>query len=539
MKKLKPKNHRKGGTCKTSIFGFPVAELLVIRWLEYFLSAGGRSARGGNIALPYQLTTINQQLSRKTDRFCKRLKGLFLLFLWSAAPFLAPAGIPEPHCILYGVVSNVTDQTRVTSGTLTWSIRSPQGSPIVLQTALTNLNDQYSYRLEIPCESALGTLQVSSNALPLSAEATPFDRSDVQEGQTDAGIVVPSLPEMVLAQRDRGRMERVDLEVIRWPTLHEIVQGELEGPKLILERDQGSYHYRIRFSNGQSFDVTHMSDWEVLEVLPLGSDLTDSTLQVGPLSNNVAVTLQSSYEYEGTMQSNHLALVLMSSDILPVLDILTASADVPYTTLAMDLFGTNNALVVGTLVWSNSLTGAGSLPASEEWSISSLPLEVGHNQIRVQASNDLGYVVHDQLTLYRAVRIEDEPPWWYQWGVMDSSLLSPQDTDYSLANQGQLKWMISRAYAHLDDILEEGAGSELSALLATLSTEQSYLAFNQGQLKRMTKPFYDRLWELGKTNGAPEGVTTRYPWESGTNAPSDYAAVNVGQLKYIFSFEVK
>jgi len=467
------------------------------------------------------------------------LKELFLIVLLSGAPWLAQAGIPEPGFIMYGVVSNVTDQTRLTSGTLTWTIRPPAGDPLTIQTPLTNINDQFSYVLEVPLESSLVGLSASSNTLQLSAEAVSFDRSDVQEGQTDAGILQPSLPGMVLAQSDRGRVERVDLEVIRWSAQNDLLQGEVSGPDLILEGDQGHYRYTAVFNDGESYDVTRMSDWQVLEVLPVGTELDHSTLQAGALSSNVAVILQSTYQYQGMASSNVAYIVLMSSNFLPVVDILAASGNVPYPSLAMDLLGTNNALVVGVMAWSNTLTGAGNLSAVEEWTLADLPLEVGANVITVQGSNDLGYVVSDSLTIHRASRWPEEPAWWYQYGILDSSQLDGAEDDYSLANLGQLKSISTKTYAYLNANLSGQVGSNLTALVEGFSNTDNYLAANLGQAKAVSQPFYDQLWSLGLTNRYPVGVTTRYPWDPSTNAANDYAALNLGQLKYLFSFEVE
>lgn len=41
----------------------------------------------------------------------------------------------------------------------------------------------------------------------------------------------------------------------------------------------------------------------------------------------------------------------------------------------------------------------------------------------------------------------------------------------------------------------------------------------------MAQPFYDRL-------------NQPYPWLGGINRPADFSVVNIGQIKYVFSFEM-
>jgi len=62
---------------------------------------------------------------------------------------------------------------------------------------------------------------------------------------------------------------------------------------------------------------------------------------------------------------------------------------------------------------------------------------------------------------------------------------------------------------------------------------------NLGQLKAVSQPFYDLLWANGYTNAWPENMTTGpYPWSGVTNSPNDYALAKIGQLKYLFSFNL-
>ena len=74
----------------------------------------------------------------------------------------ATAGIPEPGLTLYGIVKNDLGGAtiRVTEGTIVWTIAPapPASGPTVhLTTVLTNINNQFSYVLDVPFESAYKT----------------------------------------------------------------------------------------------------------------------------------------------------------------------------------------------------------------------------------------------------------------------------------------------------------------------------------------------------------------------------------------------
>ena len=73
----------------------------------------------------------------------------------------------------------------------------------------------------------------------------------------------------------------------------------------------------------------------------------------------------------------------------PVVDITTPDQSVPYGTVSMYIYGTNNAAVTGTLTWSNRLTGAsGTFAAAAAWS-NSVTLATGVNTVLVSGVNYL------------------------------------------------------------------------------------------------------------------------------------------------------
>jgi hypothetical protein len=122
------------------------------------------------------------------------------------------------------------------------------------------------------------------------------------------------------------------------------------------------------------------------------------------------------------------------------------------------------------------------------------------------------------------------PAWWAARGVVNSGV----DDDYAAINQGQLKNLAQQAYAELRADLPasawtNAAATNLATLVASFSlTNNNYDAVNGGQLKGVAKPFYAFL--------IANGYATNYPWAANTNAPDDYAMANIGQAKYLFSF---
>lgn len=131
---------------------------------------------------------------------------------------LRAQGLPEPSITYYGVVKNVSGGSpkRLTYGTLKWTIQETAGAvPIVLTVNLTNINDQFSYALRIPCESQVGVTAVSSGRLRLTASpGVNYTRSQiVLNGSIPATLIAPAGPTVTYSSKDRGRFERLDLQV--------------------------------------------------------------------------------------------------------------------------------------------------------------------------------------------------------------------------------------------------------------------------------------------------------------------------------------
>ncbi len=98
-----------------------------------------------------------------------------LLIVMLAALSTFAAGISEPGLVMYGAVRNTAaSNTRLITGTLTWTITPASGSPVTVTTPLTDISGQYSYALRVPFESVVGSSTLSPNTLPLNSATTSY-----------------------------------------------------------------------------------------------------------------------------------------------------------------------------------------------------------------------------------------------------------------------------------------------------------------------------------------------------------------------------
>jgi|SRR6266480_4595385 len=147
---------------------------------------------------------------------CAVTKRLVLAVLLLAfANLLKADGIPEPSLVIYGVVSNLSaGGSRASFGALTWIFQPTGGGPAITLTAtLTNINDQFSYVLRVPCETEIPGAPVSAGTLKLAASSTAYNRAQVTIEGAAATFSQPAQTNLVLAGTDRGRVERIDLLV--------------------------------------------------------------------------------------------------------------------------------------------------------------------------------------------------------------------------------------------------------------------------------------------------------------------------------------
>jgi hypothetical protein len=153
------------------------------------------------------------------------------------------------------------------------------------------------------------------------------------------------------------------------------------------------------------------------------------------------------------------------------------------------------------------------------------------------------------------------PAWWFEWNVIvptnptNTSPTWPGDyptsDDYSGINQGTLKNLALGAITELQAqlpsaVLSNSNAVALQNLIAGWTTNpatnaDNYAAVNQGQLKYIAKQFYDLLGSGSYTAGLglqPTNWTGTYPWPASATNADPYSLANIGQAKYVFSFDL-
>jgi len=149
-------------------------------------------------------------------RHCLLLTLMVLCAAWW--PVLAE-GIPEPSLIQYGIIQNTAENnSRLTFGILEWQFYDAARSrAVTVTTSVTNVLDQFSFVLRVPCETYYAGAEISPTALFLTPARTAFDRSRVTLIVGDKSYPVtfatPSQVSTTLGSMDRGRIERLDLTV--------------------------------------------------------------------------------------------------------------------------------------------------------------------------------------------------------------------------------------------------------------------------------------------------------------------------------------
>jgi large repetitive protein len=144
------------------------------------------------------------------------------------------------------------------------------------------------------------------------------------------------------------------------------------------------------------------------------------------------------------------------------------------------------------------------------------------------------------------------PAWWSERGIIarDASGNPLPSDNYAVANIGQAKNLAKQAYEEMKalgfiDVTLPTSSAANDLLVQQWNDlpgdpppdEQNYAAINQGQLKNLAQPFYDRLAEFGYS-GPPLEPGEIYPWSASVGAPQHHGLVNLGQLKHVFSFDV-
>ena len=146
---------------------------------------------------------------------CARWLALLgMVWLGGIAPFTVRGGIPEPDLVWYGRVMGMSggNPVRLTAGTMVWRVEPLLGgAALELTTTLTNINDQFSYVLRVPCESPEPGGGVSDGVVVLSNPAVTYSRVTVTLNGQPVSLSGPT-GQFAPGLADRGRIERIDLE---------------------------------------------------------------------------------------------------------------------------------------------------------------------------------------------------------------------------------------------------------------------------------------------------------------------------------------
>jgi hypothetical protein len=146
---------------------------------------------------------------------CARWWALFgVVWLAGGGPTAVRGGIPEPDLVWYGRVMGVSggNPVRLTAGTMVWRVEPLLGgAALELTTTLTNINDQFSYVLRVPCESPEPGGGVSDGVVVLSNPAVTYSRVTVTLNGQPVRLSGPT-GQFAPGLADRGRIERIDLE---------------------------------------------------------------------------------------------------------------------------------------------------------------------------------------------------------------------------------------------------------------------------------------------------------------------------------------
>jgi hypothetical protein len=92
-------------------------------------------------------------------------------------------------------------------------VPSGGSNSITASTVLTNINNQFSYILHIPCETPISGFSQSTNTIELTAAGITFNRSQIIWNSNLLSFAQPSLTNTTFFSNDRGRIERVDFNI--------------------------------------------------------------------------------------------------------------------------------------------------------------------------------------------------------------------------------------------------------------------------------------------------------------------------------------
>jgi len=136
-------------------------------------------------------------------------------------------------------------------------------------------------------------------------------------------------------------------------------------------------------------------------------EISGISLAVG--ANVITVTGTNVY---GTSTNDTVTITRLGSGTgAPFVDITNDNATVTFDVTIYTIGGTNNAQVVGDIVWTNTLTGgSGNVPISNfNFQISNIPIDYGDNLITVSGTNIYGQSTNDVVSIHRKTWSESAP----------------------------------------------------------------------------------------------------------------------------------
>ncbi len=132
-------------------------------------------------------------------------------------------GIPEPGLIMYGRVLDRQSGQAVEVNAVAFQITGNAETANLAANAVNfvTLNDQVFYVSQVPFETRLAdgqSLPKKPNTLALTTENTPYKRAVTVNGRT-ASFKTPGTDQFLFGATERGRIERLDLEVEGVPVI--------------------------------------------------------------------------------------------------------------------------------------------------------------------------------------------------------------------------------------------------------------------------------------------------------------------------------
>ena len=143
------------------------------------------------------------------------MKKLIVLFMILLSTLRLYAGIPEPGLFLYGYVQNDNGSVLLTAGNMTLVLQDPEGNKVSLSADLKNINNEFSYVMEIPFESNVADMSPSANKFIMNEQSTIYKILSISfqvEGK-QATILMQDKSEFVMCSKDRGKTEKCNFQL--------------------------------------------------------------------------------------------------------------------------------------------------------------------------------------------------------------------------------------------------------------------------------------------------------------------------------------